>query len=78
MRQIKNRVFCFYAHCPQKKGSGEKLIEEGANSLLQLASKIDVNRMKQPSFLMVLTATGAFAYRRKDNVLVVPISTLGA
>jgi hypothetical protein len=46
--------------------------------LLRLASKIDVNRMKHPSFLMVLTATGTFAYRRKDNVLVVPISTLGA
>lgn len=60
------------------KLGGEKLIEEGSNSLLRLASKIDVNRMKQPSFLMVLTATGAFAYRRKDNVLVVPISTLGA
>lgn len=60
------------------KLGGEKLIEEGANSLLRLASKIDVNRMKQPSFLMVLTATGAFAYKRKDNVLVVPISTLGA
>lgn len=60
------------------KLGGEKLIEEGANSLLRLASKIDTDRMKQPSFLMVLTATGSFAYRRKDNVLVVPISTLGA
>jgi hypothetical protein len=26
----------------------------------------------------VLTAVGAFAYRRKDGVLVVPITTLGA
>lgn len=60
------------------KLGGEKLVEEGANSLLRLASKIDIERMKQPSFLMVLTATGAFAYRRKDNVLVVPVTTLGA
>lgn len=60
------------------KLGGEKLIEEGANSLLRLATKIDDSRMKKPSFLMVLTATGTFAYRRKDNVLVVPISTLGA
>lgn len=59
------------------KLGGEKLIEEGAESLMRLASKIDVDRMKQPSFLMVLTATGAFAYRRKDGVLVVPINTLG-
>lgn len=60
------------------KLGGEKLIEEGSNSLLRLATKIDDSRMKKPSFLMVLTATGTFAYRRKDNVLVVPISTLGA
>lgn len=60
------------------KLGGEKLIDEGAESLLRLASKIDVERMKRPSFLMVLTATGSFAYRRKDNILVVPISTLGA
>lgn len=59
------------------KLGGEKLIDEGAASLLRLASKIDIDRMKSPSFLMVLTATGSFAYRRKDNVLVVPISTLG-
>ncbi len=59
------------------KLGGEKLIEEGAASLLRLASKIDYERMNRPSFLMVLTATGSFAYRRKDNVLVVPISTLG-
>lgn len=60
------------------KLGGEKLIEEGSNSLLRLATKIDDSRMKKPSFLMILTATGTFAYRRKDNVLVVPISTLGA
>ncbi len=66
-----------YALVEVKLG-GERLIEEGAESLLRLASKIDIERMKQPSFLMVLTATGSFAYRRKDNVLVVPISTFGA
>lgn len=60
------------------KLGGEKLINDGAASLLQLAAKIDDGKMKQPSFLMVLTATGSFAYRRKDNVLVVPVSTLGA
>jgi hypothetical protein len=53
-------------------------IEEGATTLQRLASKIDGARMKAPSFQMVLTAVGAFAYRRKDGVLVVPISTLGA
>lgn len=65
---------------PSQVGSDRIVIAVAAlaNSLLRLASKIDVNRMKHPSFLMVLTATGTFAYRRKDNVLVVPISTLGA
>lgn len=60
------------------KLGGDRLIEEGAASLLRLASKIDTNKMNSPSFLMVLTAVGSFAYKRKDNVLVVPISTLGA
>ena len=60
------------------KLGGERLVEEGAASLRRLADRIDLDRMKAPSFLMVLTATGAFAYRRKDGVLVVPVSTLGA
>ncbi len=60
------------------KLGGEKLIEEGASTLLRLAEKIDTGRMNSPSFLMVLTASGSFAYRRKDNVLVVPVTTLGA
>lgn len=29
--------------------------------------------MKSPSFLMVLTAKGDYAYRREDGVIVVPI-----
>lgn len=32
--------------------------------------------MKKPSFMMVLTAVGDYAYRRSDGVLVVPVSTL--
>jgi hypothetical protein len=60
------------------KLGGEKAIEEGASTLQRLASKIDGDRMKAPSFMMVLTAVGAFAYRRKDGVLVVPVTVLGA
>ena len=42
-----------------------------------LADKIDTTKMKNPSFLMVLTGTGDFAYRREeDGVLVVPIGCL--
>lgn len=58
------------------KLGGDKLIEEGAVTLKTLAGKIDTDRMKAPSFLMVLTATGKFAYRREDGVYVVPIGCL--
>ena len=58
------------------KLGGDKLIEEGAATLKKLADKIDTTKMKHPSFLMVLTATGNYAFRRSDGVLVVPIATL--
>lgn len=58
------------------KLGGDKLIEEGAKTLKMLADRIDTDRMKSPSFLMVLTATGRYAYRREDGVCVVPIGSL--
>jgi len=58
------------------KLGGDKLIEEGALSLKKLASKIDTDKMKAPSFMMVLAANGDSAYRRNDNVIVVPIGCL--
>lgn len=58
------------------KLGGDRLIEEGVSSLKALAEKIDTDRMKAPSFLMVLTANGNYAYRRDDGVLVVPIGAL--
>lgn len=58
------------------KLGGDKLIEEGANTLKTVASKIDTSRMKAPSFMMVLTGTSPYAYRRSDGVYVVPISCL--
>ena len=50
--------------------------EEGAKTLKELAKKIDTTRMREPSFLMVLTGLGSYAYQRKDGVLVVPIGCL--
>ena len=58
------------------KLGGDTLIEEGAKSLKNLSAKIDTTKMKEPSFLMVLTGLGEFAYRRPDGVLVVPVSCL--
>lgn len=58
------------------KLGGEGLVEDGAANLKSLAEKIDTTRMKAPSFMMVLIGTGAYAYRRKDGVYVVPIGCL--
>lgn len=59
------------------KIGGTEPIREGAESLKTLSSKIDSIRMKTPSFMMVLTGIGNFAYKRpEDGVLVVPIGCL--
>lgn len=59
------------------KIGGAELIKEGAESLKTLSSKIDSTRMKTPSFMMVLTGIGNFAYKRpEDGVLIVPIGCL--
>lgn len=58
------------------KLGGEKLIEEGVETLKSMKSKIDINKMNAPSFLMVITGIGDYAYQRPDGVLVVPIGCL--
>lgn len=54
---------------------GAKEIEEAAEHLLELKAKVDTKKMREPSFLMILTGT-EFAYRRPDGVFVVPIGCL--
>lgn len=59
------------------KLGGDKLIEEGAKTLTALADKIDTTKMKIPSFKMVLTGVGQYAFQRpQDGVYVVPIGCL--
>lgn len=58
------------------KLGGDHLIEQGAESLLKLSSKIDTEKMKAPTFCMVLIGVGDYAYRRKDGVYVVPLGCL--
>lgn len=60
----------------EMKLGGDKLIEEGAKSLKAMQKKIDTEKMKSPSFLMVLTGIGDYAYRRHDGICVVPIGCL--
>lgn len=58
------------------KLGGDEQVEAGAKTLRALAERIDTDKMRAPSFLMVLTGTTKYAYRRKDGVLVVPIGCL--
>lgn len=58
------------------KLGGDILINEEAENLKKLYSKIDNQKMKDPSFLMVLTATGKYAYKRDDGVYIVPVGCL--
>lgn len=58
------------------KLGGQALIEDGVKTLNSFASTIDTEKMKAPSFKMILTAVGSLAYRREDGVYVVPISCL--
>ena len=58
------------------KLGGDKLINEAAENLIKMKNKIDTEKMNNPSFLMVLTATGKYAYKREDGVCVVPVGCL--
>lgn len=58
------------------KLGGQKYIDAAAENLKALRSKIDLDKMKEPAFMMVLTGVGDYAYQRKDGVCVVPIGCL--
>lgn len=58
------------------KLGGDKLINDGIEALKNLTDKIDTTRMKEPSFRMILTAVGKFAYRQEDGIYIVPIGCL--
>ena len=58
------------------KLGGKELIEKGVATLDKLAQVIDTTKMNSPSFKMVLTAVGGFAYQRDDGVIVCPIGCL--
>ena len=58
------------------KLGGEKLINDGIKALNDLTDKIDTTKMRAPSFRMVLTAVGKFAYRQENGIYIVPIGCL--
>lgn len=59
------------------KLGGDKLIEEGCATLNKFEKIIDTTKMKSPSFKMVLTGVGNYAFKRPDGILVVPVRSLG-
>jgi predicted AAA+ superfamily ATPase len=54
---------------------GSKQEDEAASNLLSLASRVDTSKRGAPSFLAIITG-GKYPFRRKDNVLVIPIGCL--
>ena len=54
---------------------GSKEIEDAAKHLIELKTKVNTEKMQEPSFLMILTGT-EIAYRRDDGVFVVPLGCL--
>ena len=62
-------------HCRDRDGQECDAVvhlKNGKYGLIEIKS----DKMNVPSFLMVLTGTGDYAYRRLDGVYVVPIGCL--
>lgn len=55
---------------------GARAVDEGADSLLRFASRVDTTKCGLPLVLGVITGTG-LAYTRPDGVAVIPIGALG-
>lgn len=58
------------------KLGGETLINNGIDTLNKLEKNIDNTKMNKPSFKMIITAIGSYAYKRKDGIYIVPIGCL--
>lgn len=56
-----------------KMGANE--FDQAAANLKKISERVDTDKMKKPSYLMILTAT-EFAYQRPDGVFVVPLGCL--
>ena len=58
------------------KLGGDKLIEDGVKNLNKLSAILNTEKMGEPSFRMILTAVGSYAYRRTDGIYIVPVGCL--
>lgn len=60
------------------KLGGNSAIVDAKKSLRKLHGLIADSKMAEPSFQMVLTATGSYAFPDSEGIWIVPITTLGA
>ncbi len=58
------------------KLGGDEAINEAVETLNKFENNLDTSKMKAPKFKMVIVGNGDIAYRRKDGILIVPISCL--
>lgn len=58
------------------KLGGNTAIDSASKNLTKLSNIIDTTKMQSPSFRMVITAVGKYAYEREDGVFVVPVGCL--
>ncbi len=54
---------------------GSNMLDQAAQNLKKLSERIDSEKMKKPSFLMILIGS-KLGYKREDGILVVPIGCL--
>lgn len=54
---------------------GSHLFDEAAEKLIRFSNRVDHQKMGNPSFMAIISAT-EFAYQREDGVMVVPIGML--
>lgn len=64
-----------YALLEVKLG-GEEHINAASASMIELAGKIDTDKMPAPAFMAVIIGIGKYAYQRQDGVFVIPIGCL--
>lgn len=65
-----------YGLVQMKLGANSENIEDGASKLAKLLKAIDSSKMPLPTFMMVITGNGRYAYRREDGIYVVPVGSL--
>ena len=65
-----------YGLIQMKLGQIEESIQDGVDKMMTLRDRLNLEEMAEPSFMMVLTGNGKYAYRREDGVYVVPIGCL--